>query len=396
MKQIILVMAAPPLPFGRPDSRWYYVLLKELVARGYHVTAFVACESTNEINQTQALFPAPDYDVRCYRFSQDGGAFQKIRTLQRPYSYIFSQQFHQDLAARLAVPYDVLHLEQLWSGWLGLKNPQKAVVNIHYLFSEDQAFQSPNTWKNRCNRWISYGAEQRLIRSFSRFMTLSDRLTQCVHKVNPQAAMHTVPLGMDLSRHPFTDAKSASENPVVGLVGSFNWGPSYTAAERLLTRLWPEIKRQVPTARLQIVGRAAKTRLASFANLPDVELYQDVPDVLPYFNNLDVMLYAPVAGSGMKVKVMEAFALGTPVVTTKEGVEGLPAQDGIHAGVCEEDAGLIERTVALLQDPNRQETQRRHARSLLELHCSPQATVTQVETVYQAISLSNAGQGRKG
>ena len=55
------------------------------------------------------------------------------------------------------------------------------------------------------------------------------------------------------------------------------------------------------------------------------------------------MVYAPSRGSGMKIKILEAMAFGVPVVTTSEGVEGFPAVDGVHAGVCEDDAGLIER-----------------------------------------------------
>jgi glycosyltransferase involved in cell wall biosynthesis len=87
----------------------------------------------------------------------------------------------------------------------------------------------------------------------------------------------------------------------------------------------------------------------------------------------------------MKVKVMEAFALGTPVVTTAEGVEGIPAQDGVHAGICEDDPGLIERTVELLNNPSRQQAQCIKARQLLESYCSPRVTLEQIEQVYEAI-----------
>jgi glycosyltransferase involved in cell wall biosynthesis len=192
-------------------------------------------------------------------------------------------------------------------------------------------------------------------------------------------------LGIDLSLYPFAEHKQKNEQPTVGLIGGFNWAPSYSAAERLLTRLWPEIKRRVPNARLQIVGRCAKDALAAFADLPDLEIHQDVPDILPYFANLDVLLYAPVAGSGMKVKILEAFALGTPVVTTPEGVEGIPAQDGVHAGICEDDPGLIERTVELLKEPSIQQVRRVKARQLLESYCSPQVTIEQIEQFYYSM-----------
>lgn len=384
-KRIILVLASPPLPFGKADSHWYYVLLKELVARGHHVSAFVACETRQELEQTQALFPAPDYEIYCDLFQAPRWS-GKLRSLRRPYSYMFSPAFRQALAKRLAAPYDVLHLEQLWSGWLGLHDTRKAIVTVHYLFSEDRTFDSANSWKTQLQGLLSYQAERRLLQTFPQFITLSNRLADRIQHINSRAITHTIPLGIDLSHYPFATQKPKHQAPIVGLIGNFNWAPSYSAAKRLLTQLWSEIKRQVPNAQLHIVGRAAQTRLSAFAALPDVTLFQDVPDILPYFHQMDVMLYAPAAGSGMKVKVMEAFALGTPVVTTSEGIEGLPAQDGIHAGVCDNNAGLVERTITLLNNPLRRETQRHNAHQLLLQYCSPAVTVSQIEQVYQAIA----------
>ena len=97
----------------------------------------------------------------------------------------------------------------------------------------------------------------------------------------------------------------------------------------------------------------------------------------------------------MKVKVLEAFALGVPVVTNQDGVEGIAALDGVHAGVSEDDAGLIERTLALLKNPKRQERQRRAARALLTAHCSPDVTLTGVEAVYTRLLSSRRGPASK-
>lgn len=384
--RVLLVMFAPPLPFGNAAARWYYVLLKGLVERGHYVTAFAPCNTLADIAKVQALFPLPEYDLRCYLFPERHGLMAKIETIQQPYSYVFSPQLRQDLAAELAKPYDILHLEQLWSGWLGLEHRERAVVNVHYLFSLDQVFQSPNTLENQFRRLMSYGAEKKLLKAFPKIITLSDQLRKNIRQINPKACIHTIPLGIDLSLYPFANHKLMNEQPVVGLIGKFNWAPSYSAAERLLSRLWPEIKRRVPNARLKIVGWSAKDALAAFTHLPDLEIYQDVPDTLPYFGNMDVMLYAPTSGSGMKVKVMEAFALGTPVVTTPEGVEGIPAKDGVHAGICDDDAGLIERTVKLLNHRSLQQNWCHQARQLIESYCSPQTTIAQTEQVYHSIT----------
>jgi hypothetical protein len=93
----------------------------------------------------------------------------------------------------------------------------------------------------------------------------------------------------------------------------------------------------------------------------------------------------------MKVKVLEAFAYGVPVVTTSEGVEGIPAQDGIHAGVSDQDAGLVERALDLLKNPGRQERQRQAARALVEEHCHPRLVLDGVERCYEDMLKRQAG-----
>ena len=98
------------------------------------------------------------------------------------------------------------------------------------------------------------------------------------------------------------------------------------------------------------------------------------------------MLYAPGRGSGMKVKILESFGFGVPVVTTSEGVEGLPALDGVHAGVCDDDAGLIDRTVELLRDRAGQNRQRAAGRALVESHCGPKPTVDAIEQIYAGLA----------
>jgi polysaccharide biosynthesis protein PslH len=384
-RRVVLVMIEPPLPFGNAAARWFYVLLRGLVARGHRVTAFAAGSKASEIDEARELFPSPEYDLRLYPIPLGGGLASKLRTFRQPYSYMFSQELRRDLQSQLEKGLDVLHLEQLWSGWLGLDHVEKAVVNVHYLARIDLAEPPTPGALGRLRHRIMLGAETRLLRSYPRITTLSPRLTEAVAAINPRARVSTVPLGIDASLYPF-GTNPAPRSPTLGLIGSFNWQPSYAAAVRLFTRIWPEVRRHVPDARLLVVGRCAKSALAAYLDTPGLEIAEDVPDTIPYFQTIDVLLYAPDRGSGMKVKVLEAFALGTLVVTNAEGVEGLPASDGVHAGIAEDDAGLIERAIALLRDPDLRDRRRHAARALLEAHCGPGPTVDAVETVHESIA----------
>ena len=380
--RVVLVMIEPPLPFGNAAGRWFYVLLRGLQERGHRVTAFATCSRPAEVAEARALFSAPEFDLRCHAHPQRHGLQAKSETVRRPYSFMFSAALRHDLQTELSRGVDILHLEQIWSGWLGLGLTASAVVNVHHLYEVDLSGRPRESLRARFHRQVACRAQRWLLRRYPTITTLSPELSALVRRINPGARVTTVPLGLDSSLYPFGERARQSAPPTISLIGSFNWQPTYSAAVRVLTRLWPEIKRRVPAARCRMVGRDAVVALQAFRGLPDVELHENVPDAMPFFREADVLLYPPAVGSGMKVKVLEAFALGVPVVTTRAGVEGLPAIDGVHAGVCEDDRGLIERAVGLLTDNARGERQRTAARALVELHCSPRAALDALEGVY--------------
>lgn len=382
--RIVVLMIEPPLPFGDAAARWFYVLLKGLVAHGHDVTAFAACSKPAQIETARDLFPAPRYDLRLFPVVPRAGLAAKWSTARRPFSYMFSPELQADFRKRLAGGFDVLHLEQLWSGYLGLGHADRALLNVHYLMRIDLG-DDPATPALSKERLLGIPAERRLLRRFGRVRTLSPRLEQAVRSINPQAEVTAVPLGLDTTLYPFITDGRRGDAPTVTLIGSMAWGPGVTAARRLLTRLWPEIERRVPGARLQVVGWQARSALREFLDLPGVTVAENVPDARPYFEAASVLLYAPERGSGMKVKVLEAMAYGVPVVTNADGVEGLPAADGVHAGVCDDDAGLIDRAVALLKDPALRDRRRRAARGLVESWCDPDRTVEAVEAIYERI-----------
>jgi glycosyltransferase involved in cell wall biosynthesis len=358
------------------------VLLRALVERGHRVTAFAACSKPAEIDQARKLFPAPEYDLRLYPFPAPS-LRNKIRNFFQPYGYMFGSELRRDLDTVLAQGFDILHLEQLWSGWLGLRYPGKALLNVHHLVWIDLS-ESPVANRRQARDFErQFVAERRLIRKYRHIRSCSPRLVEPMLAENLGAEITVVPVGIDASLYEYIPDEKRVSNALIGLIGTMGWYPGYSAAVRLLTRLRPAIKQRVPEAKVRIIGWSARSALAEFLELPDVEIIENVPDTRPYFESTNVLLYAPSRGSGMKIKILEAMGYGVPIVTTSEGVEGIPALDGVHVGLCEDDAGLIDRTVELLRDPARQNDRRRAARSLLESHCAPAATVDAIEEIYR-------------
>ena len=341
-------------------------------------------------------FPAPQYDVKCYlaphpgELGTVGRLASKLKTLRQPYSYVFSPTFRQRLEVELATGFDVLHLEILFSGWLGLRHRERSVVNTAFLYQLDLADQPAGTLAEQFRRHMSFRAERYLLRRFPHQIAVSPRLVDVIRTSAPGSDVRAIPFGLDFSLYPMleTETDATDRPPTLGLIASFNWTPGLTAGRRLLGRLWPAIRRRLPEARLHLAGVDAQGVFRDWVGQPGVTIEGKVTDVPTFFRGIDIQLYAPNASSGMKFKVLESFAFGVPVVTTPAGVEGIPAVDGVHAGVCLDDDGLVERTVALLTDPGLRQRQRLAARSLVEAHCDPGPILDQVEQVYADILAS--------
>jgi polysaccharide biosynthesis protein PslH len=390
-RRIVIAMLEPPLPFGSAPSRWYKVLLNGLVERGHRVTAFATCSKADEIDQAARLFPQDKYDLQCFAHPQRSGLAAKVESALRPYSYMFSPEMRTAVEHKLDEGFDVLHLEQLWCGWLGLGHTDRSLINVHHLVSIDLEDGRSASWRPWLSNQLAFRTERKLLQAFHYVRSCSPRLVQPIRESNHDASITTVPVGIDASAYEFIPDDRRPQSPAIGLIGSMGWYPGYSAAVRLLTSLYPEIKRRVPEVTVRIAGWSARSALRDFLDLPGVEILENLADVRPFFESISVLLYAPIRGSGMKIKVLEAMSFGVPVVTTIEGVEGLPAEDGVHAGIADDDERLIERTVAMLRDAALQNRYRRAARELVESHCSPDRTVSAIESIYEQMRIERNG-----
>ncbi|MCB0377798.1 MAG: glycosyltransferase [Bdellovibrionales bacterium] len=384
--RVLLILLEPPLPFGNAASRWFHVLYQELLKREHKVTVLVASGLEKDIQKAKEQFSGNEYDMQIFPFAKSSSYKDKLNHLLYPHRNKFSADFMAALKKVRPDSFDIIHIEQTWAGWTALPWSHKALINVHHLQTIDLQYVKARGWKQNLlyKRW--FHTEKKLLSRYPYVRTCSPRLEPYIQSWGKKKIVKTVPVGMDSSLYPFIPSEQRqTEKPILTLIGNMGWYPSVSAAIRLLEHLWPQIKEQVPEARCRIVGWSAKSALKNYLDLPGVEIYENVPDIQPYFNQASAMLYAPSRGSGMKIKILESMLFGVPVITTSEGAEGLPAEDMVHCGLCEDNEGLIQRTVEILRSPELQEKIRLKARQLVEEHCGPQSTVDQIENLYCAI-----------
>lgn len=387
--KIIIVLPAAPLPFGDTAARWFYVLLNELLERGHSVACFVVSEEdesrvTSAVNDFAGRFGG--YQLAIQRFRPDAKRIpiaRKFTSTLKPFSETYyAPGLLQALEKELAKPYDVLHLEQLWTGWLGIGN-SKSLLNLHHLEIIDWEDRTGLSWRDRKTLFQMTRATKKILGKTRFVRAFTSRLAERAKTINNSASVWVVPFALDLRGYPMVPAQT---EPVIGLFGSMHWHPSRSAGIRLLTRIWPLIKAQMPNAKLLISGWNAVKYLQPYAAGPDIELTENLPHPSDFFSRASVMLYAPSRGSGMKIKVLESMAYGVPVVTTSEGVEGIRYTNGVECEVAESDEELAKRAVTLLRSQERREKMSDAARKLVESSHSPKPVVDHLLEIYDQLS----------
>ncbi len=169
------------------------------------------------------------------------------------------------------------------------------------------------------------------------------------------------------------------------MIASMGWYPGRSAALNLLTEIYPAIQLKRPDCELKLAGWNARKELSSFIGQNKVHILENIPDVEDFFKSLTVFVYIPSRGSGMKIKVIEAMLYGIPVVTTREGLEGLPAEHCEHALIVESNAEAAQGALRLLDDPGLRRKLSQNARKMVTLHCHRDTVMEKVESLYQSI-----------
>jgi glycosyltransferase involved in cell wall biosynthesis len=381
--RVVIVSPVLPLPFGSTDARWLHVVVTELARRGVEVTCVSSTEESEEAidratkSATQRGFEL----VAVPLLIQEGMLRRKLSSLRRPFSErARSARLRTLLEREVARGYDVMQVEHLFNGWLATWLP-RSVVYVHHLEVVDWVGRTDLSLRERQVLFQMTRATRYLLRQLPRAIVATPRIATEISawRVQPTPV---VPIGIDMSLYPMT---ASNDRPVVGLIGSMHWSPSRRAAERLLD-LWPKINDRLTGARLLIGGWNSEKYLGKRFPLLNATLIGEVADPFDFFSQVGVLTYPTPRGTGVKVKVLESFAYGVPVVTNREGFEGLAMQSG-EGRIAETDDEFVAETVAVLSDRAERERLRQAARRMVENQHSPVPTVDRLLDAYARLGL---------
>ena len=187
---------------------------------------------------------------------------------------------------------------------------------------------------------------------------------------------------IDVGSYPFR--QQGRESGTVLFVGNFRHPPNLEALAFFRERVMPRVRELMPQARLVVAGAEAPTHLTAVLQREGAEYLGAVREIREVLGRYAVFVAPILSGSGVRVKILEAFASGIPVVSTTLGAEGLCDRDSGMAEIEDRPAAFADAVVTLLRNRTRARALAREARRAVERNWNCETTVPRLLAHYAA------------
>ncbi|HUU69608.1 MAG TPA: glycosyltransferase family 4 protein [Planctomycetota bacterium] len=266
----------------------------------------------------------------------------------------FGQTLHPDQLARFrrALPrHDVAWYHTLMAtDWLGVRSMRRAVVDMddlmHCKFAMDAALERGR--RRLRARWWAVKWRRRemtVLRKFGVICACSDADKRIL---GGHDRIHVVPNGFDRpEREPVWQPRTARR---LGFIGPLCYEPNYDAVAWFRDAIWPLVVRDVPDARLRVVGKLPEDRPP--LDHPGFDLLGYVNDPAGEIATWSAMVVPLRIGVGTRIKIIEAFSRKCPVISTSIGAYGNEAEHGRHLLLADRPDEFARACVRLLQRPD--------------------------------------------
>lgn len=208
--------------------------------------------------------------------------------------------------------------------------------------------------RQRLRAWLTWRKHQSYVRrvlpDFSVCTVVSQTEQQLARRLAPSTTtIAVIPNGAELS--PRLASWGTPEPDTLIYPGALSFDANFDAMHYFLSAIYPAVQAARPAVQLRITGKADPERRAALPAATGVEYTGFVPDVRPLVARSWCEIVPLRTGSGTRLKVLEALALGTPVISTTKGIEGLELEHERHVLIADGAEAFATATVRLLEQP---------------------------------------------
>lgn len=358
-------------------------LMRELSKRHeIHLMVFLNGEETEEQLKWPLKYCA---SLKVLKPLKKRGVIEKMTHPDKP----FSEDLIEEVRAHIDdIKPDVLHLEgPLTAPFAHVAHSSAmTLLSAHdslYLRYQDFArfggsfkLRSSHTFRSMLLKRY----EKRWYRNADRVVVTSASDMEALGEFIPHERLNAIPNGVDFDHLAYRPEPTSGR---IVFTGNMSWAPNVDAVEFFVRDIFGAVRERFAHAEFWIVGAEPSQRVLELKEYSGVHVTGTVPDIREWVWKASVYVSPLRFGLGCKNKILEAMALGVPIVATPRSLTGTPIKDGRHllvAESAEEIAGALNK---LLADEALRITLSTEARRLIEKTYSWERVAAQFEKLYQ-------------
>lgn len=249
------------------------------------------------------------------------------------------------------------------------------------------------------HRWLHRRVMAREARAFARYEASMCRAYDALFTVIPEDREHllsllpsserkelatkftVIPICVDPAKE-LPIAHRDGHPPTILHLGTMFWPPNIEGVLWFATEVLPLVHTEVPEARFVVVGKHPPKEVQALSEDTRIDVTGYVKDVEPYLAAADAFVVPLHAGSGMRVKILDAWLWELPVVATSIGAEGIDVVDGDNILLADGVDAFARATVRMLTDLSLNQRLRERGRAWVETHYGWQEVYKKVDEVY--------------
>ena len=233
----------------------------------------------------------------------------------------------------------------------------------------------------QAKRMVAY--EGQVCRKSGHIIAVSTTDADRMRKMFGVSRVSDVPTGVDLDYFAPVETGASQISDLV-FVGSMDWLPNIDAVQYFVADILPLIRKKRPHCTVAIVGRKPRGNILDLAKHdPGIIVTGTVPDVRPYFWGSSISIVPLRIGGGTRLKIYEAMAARSPVVSTTVGAEGLPVSSGETCSLADDPQDFADRCLELLEDENRRKCMAKAAWELVSSRFSWEHAARRFEQILE-------------
>jgi glycosyltransferase involved in cell wall biosynthesis len=411
MRILFLTSQVPYPPYGGGALR-VYGLLDGLHKAGYQLDLLTFSEPSAPLLE-QTPLAALCRTMRSVPYVPRS-ARQRLRDLlltrqadlaRRFDSPAFAAALHEQLRT---TRYDIIHMQSLematYLPLLRVAAPQARLIydayNAEYdlqrsIYAVDrrqltrlpQALYSFVQWR----RLLHF--ERSVCRAADAVIAVSEADAAALNKLAPEKQIAVVPNGIFTTEYAQPSVQLDLGGSALLFTGTMNYRPNVDAVLWFVEQVLDRVRQAVPTARLFIVGNKPHPRLDAIRQRPDVEITGFVQDVTPFLHAATIYIAPLRMGSGTRLKLLQAMAVGCAIVSTSIGAQGIALQNGREAIIADDALSFAQAVIGLLNDAERRAQIGAAARQLAQTRYDWSAILPCLLKVYERLGFERIATG---